>query len=70
MEMDKPFDLGDLGKKLAAQLKAQAKPAAEAVIDWTAESCALVDNSLVKIVGGVLIGSKPAILAEIEKAVK
>lgn len=68
--MEKAFDLNDLGKRLLVSLKAQAKPAAEAVLDWTAESCALSPNNLVKGVGGVLVAVKPAVLAEIEKAVK
>ncbi len=68
--MEKPFDLGDLGKRLLVRLKGQAKGVAEDVIDWTAESCLKVENKIVKIVGGVFVGSKATILEEIDKAVK
>lgn len=68
--MEKPFELKVLGDKLLAEAKKVAVPATGAVIDWVGESCALVQNPLVKIVGGVLVGSKPSILAEVEKAVK
>jgi hypothetical protein len=68
--MEKPFDLADLGKRLVGGLKAQAVPAADAVLSWTAESCALVDNAIVKGIGAVLVGVKPVVLEEVAKAVK
>jgi len=68
--MEKPFDLKDLGSKLLSKLKAQAVPMAEAVLDWTSESCALSSGAIVKGIGAVIVVSKPAILAEVEKAVK
>ncbi len=67
--MEKPFELKALGDKLLGKLKAQAVPLTEAVLDWTSESCALHSNAIVKVVGGVVVGSKPAILAEVAKAV-
>lgn len=68
--MQKPFELKALGDKLLSKLKAQAVPATEAVLDWTSESCLLVESPIVKIIGGVIVGSKPAILAEVAKAVQ
>lgn len=68
--MTKPFEFAVLKQKLVGQLKQLAKPAAEAVIDWTAESCALHANGIVKGIGGVLVAVKPTVLAEIEKAVQ
>lgn len=68
--MTKPFELKALGEKLLASLKSQAVPATGAVIDWVGESCALVDNAIVKGVGAVVVAVKPQVLAEIEKAIK
>lgn len=67
--MTKPFDLNDLKDKLLASLKAQAMPASKAVLDWTAESCVLSSNAIVKGVGAVLVAVEPTILNEIAKAV-
>lgn len=68
--MNKPFELKALGNKLLGSLKAQAVPAAGAILDWTSESCAMVNNGAIKILGGIIAGSKPAVLAEVDKAVK
>ena len=68
--MEKPFELKALGDKLLGKLKAQAVPLTEAVLDWTSESCLLHSNAIVKIVGGVVVGSKASLLAEVEKAAK
>lgn len=68
--MEKAFDVKNLGNRLLACLKGVAVPAAGAVIDWTAESCALVNSPIVKGVGGILVGVKPTVLAEVEKAIK
>lgn len=62
--MAKPFDFKALGKRLLA---GAVKPAAPIVIDWTSESCAMHSNAIVKMVGAVLVGAKPVIMAEIEK---
>ena len=68
--MIKPFELKALTDKLLARAKAQAAGIAEDVLDWTIESAALHPNAIVKGVGGVLIATKAAIIAEVEKAVK
>lgn len=68
--MTKPFELKDLGDKLLAKLKSQGVPLAECVLDWSIESCALHANGIVKGIGGVLVATKPAILAEVAKAVQ
>ncbi len=68
--MEKPFDLKDLGNKLLGKLKGQAVPAADAILDWASESCALSSGAIVKGIGAVIVATKPAILAEVEKAVK
>lgn len=67
--MDKPFDLKDLGARLVSKAKVIAAPASEAVLDWTAESCSMFSSAIVKGIGGVLVAVKPAVLAEITKAV-
>lgn len=67
--MEKPFELKALGAALLGELKKVAVPATGAVVDWAAQSCALTDNAIVKGIGGVLVGVKPAILAEVEKAI-
>lgn len=67
--MEKPFELKALGNKLLASLKSIAVPATGAVLDWTIESCALVDNGIVKGVGAVVLAVKPAVLTEVTKAV-
>lgn len=67
--MDKAFSLSDLGKRLLAKAKLIAVPATEAVLDWTAESCSMVESPIVKGIGGVLVAVKPTVLAEVAKAV-
>lgn len=67
--MDKAFSLKDLGNRLLSKAKAVAVPATEAVLDWTAESCSMVDSAIVKGIGGVLVAVKPTVLAEVAKAV-
>lgn len=67
--MVKAFDLSDLGQKLLTQAKGVAVPATSAVLDWVAESCALTDSAIVKGIGGVLVAVKPAVIAEVTKAV-
>lgn len=68
--MEKPFELNSLKDKLLARVKAQAAGIAEDVLDWTIESAALHPNAIVKGVGGVLVATKAAIIAEVQKAVK
>lgn len=67
--MDKAFSLSDLGKRLAAKAKSVAVPATEAVLDWTAESCSMIESPIVKGIGAVLVAVKPAVLAEVAKVV-
>lgn len=68
--MEKAFDLADLGKKEVAALKAVAVPATGILLDWVAESCALVQSPIVKGIGAVIAGVKPVVLEEVAKAVK
>lgn len=68
--MEKPFDLKDLGAKEVAALKAVAVPATGVLLDWVAESCALMQSPIVKGIGGVLVAIKPTVLEEVAKAVK
>lgn len=68
--MDKPFQISDLTKRLVARAKTVAVGAADDVLSWTAESCIISDNAIVKGIGSIVIGIKPVVLQEVEKAVK
>ncbi len=69
--MEKPFDV----KNLMERLKAKGLDAAEEVvkvvageaIDWSAESCALHPNAIVKIGAGIILAAKPAVMKELDK---
>lgn len=67
--MEKAFEIKNLGNRLLKTLKAVAVPATNEVLDWTSESCALVNNAIVKGIGGVLVAVKPTIVGEVAKAV-
>ena len=66
----KAFDLKELGNDLLGCLKAVAVPATDKPLSWVAKGCLLSANSIVKVLGGVVVAAKPAALAEVEKAVK
>lgn len=70
MELVKAWDFKVLGKEVLGTVKAAAAPATGKVLEWVALSCAKSENTVVKIVGGIVVGSTPAILAEVEKAIK
>lgn len=68
--MTKPWELAALKDKLLAKVKPVIVPIADATLEWVGESCALSEGAIVKGVGAVVVAVKPAVLAEIEKAVK
>lgn len=67
--MEKAFDLKNLGNRVVSRLKKQAVGIADDVLSWTGESCLMSQNAIVKTVGGIVVGVKPVVLQEIEKAV-
>lgn len=60
--LSKAWDFGTLGKRLLN------KEAAFTVVDWAAESLMMSDKAILKFLGPVIVGLKPVISEQIDKA--
>lgn len=67
----KPFDTKELWTRIKAKavvsIKEPLKAAVGETLDWASEGCILKGGGLMVGLGGVIAGTKPAILAEIDK---
>lgn len=67
----KAFDTKELWDRVKAKasltLKEPLKAAVGETLDWASEGCVLKGGALMVGLGGVIAGTKPAILAEIDK---
>lgn len=68
--MDKPFDFKDLGKRAVTRVKGQAVGLADDLLSWTGESCLMMENNFMKILGGMVVGAKAGALAELKKQIE
>lgn len=66
--MEKAFDVKDLGNRIVGRLKKQGVGIADDLLSWTGESCMLVQSPIVKGIGGIVVGIKPVVIAEVAKA--
>jgi len=69
--MTKPFETKALVEKLKAKGLDVAEELAEVlateVLDWTIESCAMHENTFVKMGAPIIMAVKPIVLSQIDK---